>query len=337
MRCQCLKILSGDMGSDARMLDMEFQDGSAWRGEDLDAADGRFTIPDEVKGEIIAAAALLAKNPLPVAALHPKHVSMPASVAFMASVEQTLRDGVGFALIDRLPLEDIGEAGARAIHWLLGAMIERPVAQNWLGDLLYDVTDTGRAPGNGTRPDKTNAEQNFHTDNSYNLCPPNFVALLCLRTAKTGGLSHIVSFKAAHNALRAAAPTLLQRLYEPFHFDRQREHAPDDVMTLHHPLFEAGGGQLLARLSKFQVVNGQALAGKALDPLGTEALDALEDIMSAPGMDVTFDFQPGQIQIINNRVIGHRRTGFADWPEPERKRRLVRLWLRDQGRRFYNG
>ena len=43
------------------------------------------------------------------------------------------------------------------------------------------------------------------------------------------------------------------------------------------------------------------------------------------------------MQIIDNRRLGHRRTGFRDFPEPGRKRHLVRLWLRDWGRRFYNG
>ena len=95
------------------------------------------------------------------------------------------------------------------------------------------------------------------------MSPPNFVGLLCLRAAKAGGTSHIVSFMAAHNALRDNNPDLLKRLYAPFYFDRQREHASDDAM-------------------------------------------------SAPGMDVSFQFEPGQIQILNNRVIGHRRTGFTD-------------------------
>jgi alpha-ketoglutarate-dependent taurine dioxygenase len=319
------------------MLDIEFQDKAAWRGADLDATEGRFTIPAKVEAEIIDVAKQLAANPFPLQALRPEHVSMPKAAAFMKDVSATLTEGVGFALIDRLPIEEIGEDGARAAHWLLSSMVERPVAQNWKGDLLYDVTDTGKKPGNGVRPDKTNAEQNFHTDNSYNLCPPNYVALLCLRAAKKGGMSHIVSFKTAHNILRERNPQLLQRLYEPFYFDRQREHAPGDELTTHHALFEADGQQLLARLSKNQVINGQALAEAPLDPVGAEALDALEEIMAAPGLDVSFKFQPGQIQIVNNRAIGHRRTNYEDWSEPEKKRLLVRLWLRDQGRPFYNG
>ena len=50
-----------------------------------------------------------------------------------------------------------------------------------------------------------------------------------------------------------------------------------------------------------------------------------------------FFFEPGQVQIVDNRRCGHRRTGFFDWPEPERRRHLVRLWLRGSGKPFYNG
>jgi alpha-ketoglutarate-dependent taurine dioxygenase len=204
--------------------------------------------------------------------------------------------------------------------------------------MVYDVRDLGRPPGNGVRPDVTNAEQSFHTDNSYNLCPPEYVGLLCLHPAMAGGVSGVVSLPAAHNVMRQRHPELLPRLYRPFYFDRQREHAPGDVMVTHHPLFEVeGGDRLTGRLSRFQVTNGQALAGEPLDQAGGAALDALESVMRAPDMAVEFHFERGQIQLLNNRQLAHRRTAFRDWPEPERRRHLVRLWLRDRGRPFYNG
>jgi hypothetical protein len=71
--------------------------------------------------------------------------------------------------------------GLGALLALQLSLLARPVAQKWQGDMTYEVTDTGRPPGNGVRPDKTNAEQNFHTDNSYNLCPPDVVSLFCVR------------------------------------------------------------------------------------------------------------------------------------------------------------
>jgi alpha-ketoglutarate-dependent taurine dioxygenase len=152
-----------------------------------------------------------------------------------------------------------------------------------------------------------------------------------------GGVSGIVSFAAAHEELRKRHPDLLPRLYQPFHFDRQREHAPDDVMTTWHPMFESEEGRLIARLSRFQVKNGYKLAGAEIDPEGLAAMEAFEAILTAPGMAAQFQFEPGQMQLIDNRALGHKRTGFRDWPDEARKRLLIRLWLRDRGGRAYNG
>ena len=137
--------------------------------------------------------------------------------------------------------------------------------------------------------------------------------------------------------MRTRHPDLLPRLYQPFYFDRQREHAPDDVMTTHHPMLEDRDGRLVARLSHFQVKNGQKLAGVELDPQGAAAHQAIEAIQNEPGMSARFQFQPGQMQLIDNRALGHKRTAFRDWPDDDRKRLLVRLWLRDSGSRAYNG
>jgi hypothetical protein len=319
------------------VLDRVLDGPIAWTRDSLSADDGMIVLDPDAQAEIRAIADILAQNPAPVLALRPEDFEMPACRRLMVRAATVLRDGVGFVLIDRLPVEEIGRETATAVYWLLCSLISRPVAQKWDGRMVYDVRDTGKKPGNGVRPDITNVEQNFHTDNSYNLCPPDYVALLCLQTAKEGGVSSIVSFATAHNEMRRRHPDLLERLYRPYWFDRQREHAPDDAKILFHPLFEADGGRLLARLSHFQVVNGYKLAGEAIDPEGLEALEALEAIMNEKGLAREFFFERGQIQIVDNRRCGHRRTEFHDYPEPERKRHLVRLWLRGWGRPFYNG
>ena len=41
------------------------------------------------------------------------------------------------------------------------------------------------------------------------------------------------------------------------------------------------------------------------------------------------EYHEGDIQILHNHVMLHSRRGFEDWPEPERRRHLLRLWLRD--------
>ena len=107
---------------------------------------GHFRVLTEVKAELSDAVAELATNPLPLVALKPDHIDIPATRTYMAKVKKTLTDGVGFALINHMPIEPVGDDGAQALFWLMGSTIEWPGAQKWMGNMIYDVTDTGRQP-----------------------------------------------------------------------------------------------------------------------------------------------------------------------------------------------
>src|SRR5262245_14801630 len=178
----------------------------AWPRAALPPDAGRVALGDEALAEIDAAVALMRANPLPAVALSPRDFALPALRRTMAEAKRALDGGPGFALIDRLPLERLARDEAMRVHWLLGSLLARPVAQKWDGTMIYDVRDLGRPPGNGVRPDVTNAEQNFHTDNSYNLCPPEYVALLCLHPAMEGGVHYAVSLVSAHEDMRRSHP-----------------------------------------------------------------------------------------------------------------------------------
>lgn len=313
-------------------------DPMAWIGSELPEDAGVLAVDTECMAELFELAILLEANPLPIEALHPDDFELPHCRALMARARRLATSELGFVLIDRIPLHDIDRETATKIYWILASMVSRPVAQNWKGALVYGVADvTKKKPGNGIRPDVTNAEQNFHTDNSYNVMPPDFVALFCLQTAKSGGISRIVSFETARRLMAERHPELLERLYEPFLFDRQREHAPDDCKWIANPIFAEHAGNLNVRLSAYLVRQGYALADQTLDARGDAALTALSEIIDDARLYKEFFFEPGQIQIVDNRRIGHKRTAFQDWTEPERQRHLVRIWLRERGRRFYNG
>lgn len=319
------------------MIDREIDAPIAWTRATLAPGDGWARLTDGCLAELLTVTAQLRADPLPALALDPADFDLAQCRRAMADIKDLLEHGPGFAIVDRLPLEQIDRTEAASLFWLLSSLMARPVAQKWDGTMVYDVRDTGRTPGNGVRPDLTNVEQSFHTDNSYNLCAPEHVGLLCLHPAMEGGVSRIVSLASAHNEMRRRRPELLKRLYQPFCFDRQREHAPGDTMVTRHPVFEVEADQLHGRLSRFQVRNGQALARMPLDAEGEASLDELDRVMDQPDLRMDFHFEAGQMQFVNNRQIAHKRTAFRDWPEPERKRHLVRLWLRDRGRRSYNG
>jgi alpha-ketoglutarate-dependent taurine dioxygenase len=235
-------------------------------------------------------------------------------------------------------MDELDAAEATAIYWLLSSTVSRPVAQKLDGTMIYDVIDTGQQalPGSGIRPDKTNAEIRFHNDNAYNDTPPDYVGLFCLRRAQSGGHSRVISFHTVHNALQRRYPDGLERFYRPFWFDRQREFRPGDSAIFSAPVFE-NSGELQARFSAHQINGGYALRGEPIDGAGQAAMTAMLDIFEEDDLSINFDFEPGQIQFVDNRVLGHSRTAFIDDPDPDRRRHLVRLWLRDHGRRAYPG
>jgi hypothetical protein len=45
------------------------------------------------------------------------------------------------------------------------------------------------------------------------------------------------------------------------------------------------------------------------------------------------DLKPGDMQFVYNHTQLHDRTAFVDWPEPARRRHLLRLWLAIPGDR----
>jgi alpha-ketoglutarate-dependent taurine dioxygenase len=311
---------------------------SAWVRSDIRTEDYLIELSADCLDEIRRAAEEIRAFPLPTILRHPDDSAMPACRQAMALVRQILDHGRRFAIIDRLPLDEIDVEGATAIYWLLSSMVSRPVAQKLDGTMIYDVLDTGQEalPGSGVRPDKTNIEIRFHNDNAYNHRPPDYVGLLCLRQAQSGGHSRVISFHTVHNALQARCPDRLPRLYQPFWFDRQREFHSGESATFAAPVFELDE-ELKGRFSVHQINSGYALRGEPVDNDGEAAIAAILDIFEEDGLSIDFDLEPGQIQFVHNRALGHSRTAFVDYPEPDRKRHLVRLWMRDHGRRAYPG
>src|SRR5271155_2758197 len=272
------------------MIDHTIAGPSAWRSSDIRSEDYRVVLSAACLDEIRHLADEIRAHPLPAILRPPDESDLPHCRAAMAQVKHILAAGVRFAVLDRLPLDELSTGEATAIYWLLSSMVARPVAQKLDGTMIYDVHDTGQQalPGSGIRPDKTNIEIRFHVDNAYNATPPEIVGLLCLRTAKSGGVSRVLSFHSVHNALLARCPELLPRLYRPFWFDRQRGFHPGEPETFAAPVFEDVWGGLRARFSVHQINGGFALRGEPVDNEGATALTATLQVFEEPGIAIDF-------------------------------------------------
>jgi tRNA(Arg) A34 adenosine deaminase TadA len=314
-----------------------FDDSSVWTAATLRDADWFFKLDDDCLGEIRRAGRFLDRNPIAIEVLTADDLDLPHCRRVVSRAVQALRHGPRFAVIDRLPLDEISEPAAKRLYWVLMSMIARPVAQKHDGSMCFTVRDTGRQPlpGSGVRPAVTNVEQHFHNDNAFNGAPPDYVSLLCEWPAASGGVSRIVSLATVHNELAARYPASLERLYRPFCFDRQKEHLPDEPGYLEQPIFHYDG-RLRVRLTPALVYAGYSVKGEVMDADAAEALERLVEVASSPDLYVEFRMERGQIQVVNNHETGHARTAFDD-TGAQQPRRLERLWLRDGGKRTYSG
>jgi len=312
----------------------------AWTRATIAPADWTVPLPDAAIRELLAVRDELRRAPVPTFLLDPRDFALDACRAAMAEVRRVTESGPMFAVLDRLPMGELTREEAIDLYWLLSSLLARPVAQKLNGQMFYDVMDTGAKlkPGSGIRPTVTNVDLRFHNDNSYNESPPEFVCLLCLHPAKQGGISQVMSVATVHDALERQHPELMARLYRPFWYDRHAEHRPGEATTFAAPIFERSpDGTIKARLALSEIHAGYDLRGERLDNETAAALAAVQSVFEQPELHVELGFAAGQIQYVNNRATGHARTEFTDFPEPERKRHLVRLWLRDGGRRGYRG
>jgi alpha-ketoglutarate-dependent taurine dioxygenase len=317
------------------MLDHEITDRRAWTRDTVKATDWTVPLSGAAVAEVLALAETMARQPLPVLMLSPEQFALPGCREAMARVTAILRDGIGVALVDRLPLDRLTTEQAIAAHWVLGQLIATPVAQKWDGTMIYDVTDTGRKSGYGVRGSWTNAELSFHTDNSFAVAPPDYVGLLCLMPAREGGISRFCSLYTVHNEMLRRHPRALARLYQPLYYDRQAEHAPGAPKVSWTPCLSYEGGRLRARFSPSLVHKGYALMETPLDAEAEDALEALADVMKDTRLWMEFTIERGQLQYLNNCEFAHYRSEFKD--DETRKRHLIRLWFREGGRRFYDG
>lgn len=303
------------------------------------AEDYLVRLPAAALEELRAALRRLRAHRLPTLLLRTADFALDACAETMLEVRRRLVGAPMFVVVDRLPVQAATADELAQLYWLLANLVARPVAQKLDGSIFYPVLDTGAKlkPGSGIRPTLTNVDLTFHNDNSYNETPPAYVALLCISTALSGGKSRVMSVESVHNALLQRYPQHLERLYRPFWYDRHREHEDDEVPYFSAPVFEYDGEQLHARLALNEIYGGYQLHGETMDDETSSALAAVQDVFNAPELRVELEFEPGQIQFVNNRATGHARTEFIDGERPDQKRHLERLWLRDAGAQSYRG
>ncbi|MGE0873945.1 MAG: TauD/TfdA family dioxygenase [Burkholderiales bacterium] len=262
--------------------------------------------------------------------ISPATFRLPTLARKLDGVLERVLHGCGFVLLRGFDVARYGIAGSAVAYLGIGSHLGSFRSQNAKGHLLGHVCDLGmdiRKPT--TRYYQTNRELEYHTDSC------DIVGLLCLKTAKSGGESRLVSSVTLHDEMLRRRPDLWRLLFNPFPVDRRGEVPPGMLPWFELPVFNWHAGELSTIYAGQYIRSAQENfpAARRLSAAEHAALDMLDALSNDPGLNLTMEFRPGDMQFVHNHQILHSRTDFEDWPEPAKRRHLLRLWLAPRGAR----
>jgi len=259
---------------------------------------------------------------------------LPSLGPVLEDVSDEIQNGRGFAVIRGLDISQYQTHQLERLLWGIGTYLGAGIVQNADGDLIGRVTDHGETYAgtdpykSGIRGYRTRVALPPHTDSC------DVVGLMCVRKAKSGGESSVVSAMAIYNEIIATRPDLLEALCEGFHIDLVgKGTAADQVSFKRIPVFSYFGGKLSCRYNKRQIEIGAEKSGQPLSHRHQEAIDLVRELSLKPKFRLAMDLAPGDIQFLNNRITLHARETFEDHDAPDKKRVMLRLWLSTPGGR----
>jgi hypothetical protein len=310
---------------------------AAWRGDDLArTTDWIRPVSPTAVAELDAALAAVTRRGIPWREIRKEDFPLGDFGRTLAGVQRELEDGRGVVLLRGLPVGRYTEDQLRALYFGIGTHLGTPRYQNSRGELIGEVRDelrvygevqqpampgrAGDAPPTSRYKARSSGPLRFHTDRC------DVVALLCVRQAREGGKSKVVSSVAIHDAMLARRPDLVALLLQDYHRSREGEEAGGESRTYTLPVWGIRDGRFTSQYSRTFVEAAQRLPGvPPLSAAQDEALDLLAELAEALCYEMTL--VPGDLQLLNSHVTYHARTAYEDDAASKQDRLLYRLWL----------
>ena len=238
-------------------------------------------------------------------------------------IQNQLDSGFGFVLLRNLPVEQFNDEEVKYMLWGIGQYLGYPEIQDKAGSLLHVVTDTGSSVNktDNIRGFQTNEELQFHTDGA------DVFALLCLRNAKNGGLSKLVSSVAIFNEIEKTRPDLSKILQEDFYFDSRAQN-PNDEKYQKVPIFVKHNNLVSALHKRRYIETAQRFSEvPKLTEKQIEAMNLIDKLCNHEKFCFSIKLMPGDLEIASNATTFHSRENYEDYSDPDKKRCMLRLWL----------
>jgi hypothetical protein len=315
----------------------------AWHGDDLKSSNSWVhALTEGELSELHAALAGLFSRQQAPRPVDKSDFPLPTLGARLTAMGRELEQGCGVAKITGLPVDAYDDRALQALWFGIGSHVGTPVFQNTEGELMHAICDEG--PDVGARYGEVETDNEggtflssraramsnrllrFHTDRC------DVVGLLCVRRARSGGVSRIASSVAVYNEMLRRRPDLVERLFAPYYRSRFGEEAGSNGATYALPIFGIRNGKFTSHYSRTYIESAQLLPDvPTMDAAQWQALDLLHAIAEELCMEMVLE--PGNIQFLNSHVTYHARSEFEDDSRPKFRRLLYRLWLTTPGSR----
>jgi len=305
---------------------------SAWRGPDVAKRESEWLhhLGARELAEIDAAVHAFKASGQPLSGISRAGFPLGAFGDTLHGLLRDLLEGRGFFMLRGLPVDQYSREEQAIAYMGIGAHLGRPRSQNAKGHLLGHVKDLGLdIQDPKVRYYQTNRRLEYHTDSV------DIVGLLCLKTACSGGESFLASSMTVYNEVRARRPDLVPALFLPFPTDRRGEVPEGMKPWFDMPVYHWFESRLTCIYVRQYIESAQQLFPEALrlSPEQVAAMDLVDELVNDPAIHLSMAFLPGDMQFLHNHQILHSRNDFENWPDPERHRHLLRLWLAPPGGR----
>ena len=285
-----------------------------------------YDLREEVSGEIEAALSWVHEHGLDLSSVEPEDVRLPSFSRDVPILRRRLDDGLGFVVVRGVPV-DLSRPDIDIVYWAMCNYLARVMRQRIGGPSIDTLRDEGGDP-DPFRLSRTNRYFDVHTDNG-GLEPrmPDYLGLLCVRSARRGGESIIAGSHRVHEVLESEYPEHLPVLASEFEAVKLNVQSHGGRETLRYPVLRKQGEEVVLRYNRPYIEAGMTFVGTPLDPTQRAALDRLDEVLHRPDVRYQYKLRPGEILFNNNRYTLHGRTAYEDWPDAERQRELKRAWM----------
>lgn len=263
-----------------------------------------------------------------------------------------LEQNVGFVILKNFWNSKYSIEQAKNGLLIFSQLLGKVIQQNATGLLVKEVKDRSKSfkTNSTSRYSESKYGGNYHTDGAEIPPPlPDFLTLVCIRKAKSGGEFKIINANEVHNALLENHPESLKRLHENFIWDRRGDLGSNGEKTFEKPIFNYStaahmltlgtdfyadqNNTLTCEYLRQYIDDGYKQAGVIQTKDDIAALDAMDSVLYDDSLAQTILLEPGELLVSTNSHTLHGRTQFVDYtatdglPDPKKQRVLLRTWI----------